>query len=183
VSKEEELTMADHIAFARGPGIACPYLVALDRAQRSNLVSMGLRDPGYTGVHARTHHHMTFHVQPSTYQLGDRILIRRWLEVGFFAGFGGIVFVDETAPDGDDWAWLAKHQDHIDGLPPVYFKYEMDQVQFPPRMVMTIDMVREVVLEWVETGQRPTSVEWVPVNDYQWKLDGLGDIAQAPDMA
>ncbi len=64
----------------------------------------------------------------------------------------------------------------------MYFKYEMDQVQFPPRMVMTIDMVREVVLEWVETGQRPTSVEWVPMNDYQWKLAGLGAIARSPDM-
>lgn len=44
------------------------------------------------------HHHMTFNVQPSSYQLGDRILIRRWLKVRFFAGFGGILFVDETTP-------------------------------------------------------------------------------------
>lgn len=44
-------------------------------------------------------------------------------------------------------------------------------------------MVRDVVLEWVETGKRPSSVEWVPVNTFQWKLDGLGDLAPSTDMA
>lgn len=101
------------------------------------------------------------------------------MQVGYFAGFGGVLFVDETTPEGEDWAWIAQHERHIHGLPAVYYDQET-LTQFPPRMVMTIEMVRDVVLEWVETGRRPESVEWVPVNSFRWKLDGLGDIAESP---
>jgi hypothetical protein len=36
---------------------------------------------------------------------------------------------------------------------------------------MTVEELRVVALEWVNTGE-PTTVEWRPVNTLRWRLDG-----------
>jgi hypothetical protein len=113
---------------------------------------------------------------------------RTFLQVGSFAGFGGALFVSDPRPPGDfhsvsheDWAWVALPAEQIDGVPAVYFD-QPSGTQFPPRAVMTLEQLREVALEWINTGERPTCVAWLTVNSLRWKLDGLGDIAQSPDM-
>lgn len=141
-------------------------------------------------MQARTH-------DVATFLVWDRPLLgnedpgdspRGFLQVGFFAGFGGALFVSDSRPPGDfhsvpeaDWAWIALPAEQIHGVPAVYFD-QPSQTQFPPRAVMTMDQLRAVALEWVNTGYRPTSVEWLAVNNLRWKLDGLGDIARSPDM-
>jgi Immunity protein Imm1 len=108
---------------------------------------------------------------------------REHLRVGFFANFGAAMFnVDprepgDYTPTGQDWAWLALRPEPIADPPTVYFEQE-SRVEFPPRCIMPIDELTELVYEYVETGKRPTSVEWLTVNALYWELDGAGDIAE-----
>lgn len=173
--------MTDRLITAHGGSISHPYIVATEPAQYATLVDLALQDPQFVGITARTHHRATFHVQDSSYRVGHTIKTRRWLTVGFFAQFGGILFVDETTPEGEDWAWLARRPRFLHSTPAVYYDHE-SSIQFPPACVMPVDEIAPVALEWVASGQRPTSVEWLAVNSHIWKLDGAGDIASSPDM-
>ena len=67
--------------------------------------------------------------------------------------------------------------EQIAGVPAVYFD-QASGTQFPLRAVMTMEQLRAVALEWVNAGERPTSVEWLAVNSLRWKLDDLGGIEQ-----
>ena len=173
--------MADQVVTARGDRIAYPYIVATEPSQRSMLIDLALRDPGYTGPSANTHFNVYFYLwdRPVGMGLGDPP--RRWVQVGFFARFAGLLFVDDTNPDSEDWAWIAAQHQPITDPPTVYYDQE-SQTPFPPRSIMTIEEVRAVLLEWFDTGERPNSVRWLTVNDLRWKLDGLGDTALSPDM-
>lgn len=152
-----------------------PYIVATNSHQISGLVDLALRDPQYSSVRARTHLRasITVHDRP-TFAAGDNPP-RRWLQVGHFARFGGAMFVDEEVSDGEDWAWLALRPTMLHDTPTVYFEME-SRTPFPPRCVMPVDELSEIVLEWATSGKRPTSVEWLAVNKLQWELDGTGDI-------
>lgn len=171
----------DYTVTALGGSSGGVRLIATRKHELRPLVDLALRDPGYTGVEARTHFNAKFYIDSKPLLDGDSLTRRVWMEAGYFAKFGGVLFIDETTPEGQDWAWIAHHQDQIEGVPVVYYD-EDTETQFPPRMVMTVDMVHDVVLEWLETGERPATVDWVPVNGFRWKLDGLGDIADSPDM-
>lgn len=171
---------------AVGAGIATPRIVASLAAQRPGLVDLALRDRKRKGVQARAHDSVTFLVW-------DRPLLgnedpsgspRTFLQVGYFARFGGAVFVSDPRPPGDfhsapdeDWAWIAMPAGQIAGVPAVYFD-QASGTQFPLRAVMTMEQLRAVALEWVNAGERPTSVEWLAVNSLRWKLDDLGGIEQ-----
>lgn len=157
-----------------------PYIVATSPAQHDALVTLGLHDPGYTGPEAATHFNTNFYVWDRPVGMGNGTPKTK-LQVGYFARFGGAAFFDESQPQGDDWAWIALPAEPMEDAPLVYFNQE-DDVVFPARAVMPLDELRELVVEWVETGRRPGSIEWQAVNDYRWKLDGLGGIAQSPDM-
>lgn len=172
--------MPDHVVTARGDRISSPYLVAADPAQRDHLVTFALHDPGHTGAQANTHFNTSVYVWDRSAGMGNGVP-KRWLQVGFYARFGGAVYFDETQPEGEDWAWIALPDKPTADAPPVYFTQETG-VQFPPRAVMPLSELREIVVEWVEIGRRPSSVEWLAVNDYRWELDGAGDIALSPDM-
>jgi hypothetical protein len=39
--------------------------------------------------------------------------------------------------------------------------------------------MREVILEWCATGQRPGAVKWLAVNEQQWDLDGDGNVVHS----
>ena len=95
---------------------------------------------------------------------------------GPFGRFGGVFFSDETVSEGEDWAWLALRPEPFPDPPFVYFDQEA-QVQFPSKTIMPVSELREVVVEWANTGERPTCVPWLTVNAPIWTLDGAGDIA------
>jgi hypothetical protein len=171
--------MTEHVVTARGTSVVCPYIVATEPTQREMLVDLALQDPGLSGVHARTHSTVAIYVWDRPVFQGEASPKRRMI-IGFFARFGGAMFVDETTPDGEDWAWLAIQPFRLDGTPTIYFDQD-GKISFPPRCVMTIEDLREVVLDWVNTGKRATVVEWLPVNTYLWTLDGAGEVVLSPD--
>lgn len=111
---------------------------------------------------------------------GGGLPVRRWVEVGHFARFGGVLFIDETVPAGQDWAWLALRPKPLAGVPVVYFDQD-SETAFPPRCIMPVDELSVLVLEWLRTGERPGAGHWIPVNDFRWKLDGAGDVVGLDD--
>jgi hypothetical protein len=76
-------------------------IIARDRVQRHRLVELALRDPSYSGIHARIHHHAVFYVAEPPVRLEEPPKDGPWMEVGFFAGFGGALFVSDHGPSGD----------------------------------------------------------------------------------
>ncbi|SDD72444.1 Imm1 family immunity protein [Actinokineospora iranica] len=168
--------MTDHIVTGHGGYSADPFIVATHEAQRRALVDAMLRDPGLDGVDARNHSTAFFYVADRPMWIVDGPPVRRWLRVGFYYKFGGAVFVDETVPDGADWSWAALRPNPIEDPPPIYYDQETD-TWFPPASVMPLRELHDVVLEWVDTGKRPTSVDWMPINRTAWSLDGNGQIA------
>jgi hypothetical protein len=173
--------MSSQVVTARGGRIGSPYIVALEPEQREPLVQLALNDPGYTGIAARTHFLTNFYVWDRPVGMGAGAP-GRGLQVGYFARFGGALFYDDPRPLGDnsptteDWAWLALRPRPLADVPAVYFDQESGTA-FPPRCVMPLDELRELVLDFVNTGERPRSVDWLTVNDLHWKLDAMGEIA------
>jgi hypothetical protein len=168
--------MADRVVTARGDRIAYPYVVATEPAQRRVLVDLALRDPGYTGPSANTHFNVYFYLwdRPVGMGLGDPP--RRWVQIGFFARFAGLLYVDDTDAASEDWAWIAVRRQPIVDPPTVYYDQE-SRTSFPPRSIMTVEEVRDVLLEWFDSGERPGSVRWLTVNDLRWKLDEFDHLA------
>lgn len=165
--------MTEHVVIGQGNGDIWPRVVADHPHQRTKLVDMLLRDPGYQGVHARAHASVHFYVRnhDDTSEAADR-----WLTIGFYAKFGGALFIDETTPEGADWCWAALRPTPIEDPPPIYFDQAADTL-FPPRCVMPLSELRDVVLEWVRTGRRPASVEWLPINALAWELTEDGRVS------
>ncbi|MGH7606015.1 MAG: hypothetical protein ACREME_01635, partial [Gemmatimonadales bacterium] len=95
--------MAEHVVTAVGGGIATPRIVASLPAQRPGLVDLALRDRRRSGVQARLHDTATFLVwdRPLLGHEGPDNSPRQFLQVGFFAGFGGALFVSDPRPPGD----------------------------------------------------------------------------------
>jgi hypothetical protein len=172
--------MADRVVTARGDRMTSPYIVATDPAQRSALAELGLSDPGLPGPAAGVHFNTNFYVWDRPAGMGNGVPSTR-LQVGYFAGFGGAVFFDEAQPDGADWAWIALPRQPMEDPPRVYFNQE-DGVVFPRHAVMPLCELRDLVLDWANSGQRPTRVGWLVVNDYRWNIDSAGDLAVSADM-
>lgn len=171
--------MTGHIVTGHHNGTTFPYVVATHPRQYGTLVRDLLRCPfpDYPQVHASTFFYVTD--QP----VWDRQWPARWLRVGFHNGFGGALFVDETVPDGHDWSFAALAPDPMPSAPTVYFDQD-GEVAFPPRTVMPIERLREVVLEWVETGERSRSVTWMPINALVWRLDKDGHpVVRSPGLS
>ncbi|MGQ0836976.1 Imm1 family immunity protein [Actinokineospora sp.] len=161
---------------ARGDRGDSPYIVAIKPTQVEMLVELALREPDATGAATGLHTKINFYVWDRPVGMGLGAPPRRWLQVGFFGRFGGVFFSDETTSEGDDWAWLALRPAPFPDSPFVYFDQE-GQVRFPPRAVMPVSELRDVVIEWATTGVRPTCVPWLTVNAPVWQLDGAGDPA------
>jgi len=179
--------MTTHVVTARGDRISSPYIVAVEPSQREPLVTLALLDPGYTGIEARTHFLINFYVWDRPVGLGNGAP-SRMLQVGYFARFGGVLFYDDPRPPGDnsvtdqDWAWLALRPRPLADVPAVYFSQESN-IRFPPKCIMPMDELQNIVLEFTHTGERPASVEWLTVNDLHWRLDSAGGIAQAENTS
>ncbi|OLF11451.1 hypothetical protein BLA60_10770 [Actinophytocola xinjiangensis] len=161
---------SEHVVVGQGNGDIWPRVVADHPHQRVKLVDLLLRDPGYEGVYARVHASVNFSVRNR--RADDT---NKWLTVGFYAKFGAALFVDETTPEGSDWCWGALRPTPIEDPPPIYYDQPTGTL-FPPRCVMPLGELREVILEWVRTGQRPTSVEWLPINGLAWDLTDDGRV-------
>src|SRR5262245_22620280 len=105
------------------------------------LVDLALHDPRLTGVGARTHLGAYFYVWDRPVGFGQGAP-HRFLQVGFFARFGGVLFYEDTRPGTErhmaaegDWVWIALRPRPIDDPPKVYFD-QPTQTQFPPAAVM-----------------------------------------------
>ncbi|HEX4700910.1 MAG TPA: Imm1 family immunity protein [Pseudonocardiaceae bacterium] len=171
--------MGDHVVTGRGIGSVCPYVVATGRHQRTLLVDMLLTTPAGLLGDPRLHSgaHLSVGPRPS-YETNT---VRPWLRVGFHDGFGAAFFCDETTPAGQDWAWAAIAEQPLDNPPTVYFDQDAETA-FPPCSVMPLDRLRVVVLEWVDTGRRPTGVRWLPVNSLAWRIDDTGQARPVTDV-
>ncbi|MGQ0838047.1 Imm1 family immunity protein [Actinokineospora sp.] len=173
--------MVDHVVTARGSSVVYPHIVAGEPIQREMLVDLALHDPGLSGIYARSHFNTCFYTWDRPVGMGNGAP-HQCLQAGYFAKFGGLLFTHDPRDPGDnsatdeDWAWLAVRARPLADVPAVYFDQESG-ILFPPRCVLPMNELREVVLEFVHTGERPASVEWLTVNDFRWKLDGAGDIA------
>jgi hypothetical protein len=55
------------------------------------------------------------------------------LRSGTFARFGGLLFINETTPNGEDWAWLAGRSKPLVDLPTVSFDQD-SRTAFPPTL-------------------------------------------------
>lgn len=166
--------MTGHVVTGRGVGSVFPYVVATNEWQLGALVDLLLGSPAGPPDDDRLHSGATFYVgdRPQfDHAAGDHPA--RWLRIGFHHGVGGAFFCDETTTAGSDWAWLALAADPPTDGSLVYFDQDAESA-FPPRSVMALDRLRAVVLEWVETGQRPTSVRWLPINSLVWQLTDDG---------
>lgn len=166
--------MNGHIVSGHHNGSASPFVVAADHPQQyTMLVTMLLQHPhSNSQQHARTSFYVT---DRPVYEYTSNDWPQRWLRVGFHNGYGGVFFGDETTADGEDWAWLALAAEPLAEAPLVYFDQDGDVV-FPPRAVMPLDEVRAVVLEWVRTGDRPRSVDWLTINSLVWHLTDNGQV-------
>lgn len=161
--------MTEHIVTGHHNGSVYPFVVATMPQQYWILLDDLLRSPhaDYPTVHASTFFYVTD--EP----VRDGHWPAPWMRVGFHEGFGGALFADHTLSDGEDWCWVALAAEPMSHPPTVYYDQDGD-VAFPPRTVMPMEQLRAVVLEWVETGERPGSVEWMPINALVWRLDKDG---------
>lgn len=163
--------MTEHIVTGHRNGSVFPYVVATgpDKAWTvvNELLRSAFRDSPYD------HDSVSFYV-------ADRPVLGRqypdrWLRIGFHEGFGGALFYDGSRLEGEDWSWAALAAQPLPHPPTIYFDTQ-GGVIFPPRTVMPMEQLRAVVLEWVETGEQPTSVEWLTLNDLVWRLDKDGNV-------
>jgi len=84
------------------------------------------------------------------------------------------IAVDETgAPD--DWAWAAVNPDPLTDPPTIYYDQAGGTV-FPSVSVMPLQRLRVVILEWVRTGRRPETMDWLPINALVWTLTADGHV-------
>ena len=167
--------MGDFVLTAHGGYTVDPFVVAMDRHQRRALLDMMLRDPGFEGVAARSHSTARFYVSDRPVGVVDGPQVERYLRVGFYHNFGGVYFADNSAAEGADWSWVALRSTPMENPPPIYYDQDTETL-FPPAAVMPLDEVREIIQEWASTGERPTHVEWLPINRTTWGLTADGDI-------
>jgi hypothetical protein len=147
-------------------GMAYPIITARHINQTAWLVDTLL------GEHGHTETWFTIEGQP-----------KRWMRTGYHGEYGAALFVDETAAP-DDWAWAALNPEPLHEPPTIYYDQPGGTI-FPPASVVPLVRLRTVILEWVRTGQRPTSVDWMPVNGLVWELtqDGGVHVPQRPGAA
>ncbi|GAB3443631.1 hypothetical protein GCM10027436_30790 [Actinophytocola sediminis] len=144
-------------------GMAYPVITARHVNQTAWLVDILLREQGATETW------FTIEGQP-----------KRWLRTGYHGEYGAALFVDEAAAP-DDWAWSALNPEPLTDPPAIYYDQDGETI-FPPVCVLPLTRLRAVILEWVRTGQRPTSVDWMPINGLMWELAEDGR-ARVPDSA
>lgn len=160
--KVSSAAMSDHVVTARGRYLAYPYIIATDPHQIDMLADLAMYDPQRTGIAARDHYSMDVYVWDRPVGFGQSFP-GRYLRIGYFARFGGAMFADETR-DRQRGLGIALRPAMLYDTPTVYYEME-SKTAFPPRCVMPVNELREVVLEWATTGKRPTCVEWLTVND------------------
>ncbi|MGH3625350.1 MAG: Imm1 family immunity protein [Sciscionella sp.] len=102
-----------------------------------------------------------------------------WLRVGVYQSHGGVFFCDQSGRAGQDWAWAALAPEPRQDTPTVYFDQDAETT-FPPQAVMPLNQLRAVVLEWLETGEQPRSVQWMPINGLVWRVTEDGQAIVPP---
>ncbi|MDQ3576864.1 MAG: Imm1 family immunity protein, partial [Actinomycetota bacterium] len=149
-------------------GSVFPYLVADDENEHEWLVDALLRedDPAETW----------FHVWDGsiTFPGPKEKRPRRWLRIGYHNGHGAAFFHDDTTSVGEDWAWIAVSAEPMTDAPSIFYDLPTPVI-FPPVAVMPLERLRELILEWCRTGERPHCVRWQAVNSQVWDLDERGD--------
>ncbi|MGB3445051.1 MAG: Imm1 family immunity protein [Actinophytocola sp.] len=91
----------------------------------------------------------------------------RWMRTGYHGEYGAALFVDETVAPYD-WSWAALNPEPLTDPPTIYYDRDGETI-FPSACVMPLARLRAVILEWVRVGQRPTSVDWMPINALAWE--------------
>lgn len=151
--------MSEHVVIGKRAGYTSPEVVSRTHHQRRDQVDLLLL-PSYD----QTEVWFGIEGQP-----------KRWMRVGYAGNYGAALFVDETTPTGADWAWAALSPEPQTEPPTIY--YDPDGVTiFPPATVMPLNRLRDVILEWVNTAKRPTSVDWLAVNGLVWELTEDGGV-------
>jgi hypothetical protein len=138
-------------------GMAYPVITARHINQTGWLVDALLREQGHTET-----------------WFGIEGQPKRWMRTGYHGEFGAALFVDETAaPNG--WAWATMNPEPMTEPTTIYYDQAAETI-FPPMCVLPLTRLRDVILEWVRTGERPTSVDWMPINGLVWELTEDGGV-------
>jgi hypothetical protein len=154
-------------------GWSYPWLVADHVNQHAWLVDVLLGEDGP--------HETLFYVwhKPVVMLDSHKEWPKAWMRIGYHNGYGAAFFHDDSTPPDEDWAWIAVSPDPVDD-PPTIFYDTPTPVIFPPAAVMTLASLREVILQWCRTGERPTNVDWLTVNSQDWDLDEAGTVLPEP---
>jgi len=159
--------MADRVVTGVREGNAHPRIVAVNDLQRRGLVDILLTEPGPA---------------QTWFFVSDRVVDgqadkwpERWMRTGHHDGYGAALFYDEhPEPDNGEHIWLAHGRQPLVYPPTIYYDPQTPVI-FPPRTVMPVSELRTVVLDWLDTGERPCSVEWTVINGLVWELTPEGD--------
>jgi Immunity protein Imm1 len=147
-------------------GMAYPRIIATGRNQTTWLVDALLREPGPTET--------WFFAWDRPVGGDSNGHPQRWLRIGYDNGFGAALFYDGDTAPGEDFAWLTLGRQPVEAGT-IYFDRDRPTI-FPARSVLPIDELRNTILEWAQTGEQPTSTEWLPVNSLTWDLSGNGEL-------
>lgn len=163
----------DRIVTAGHNGMSYPRLVADHVNQHGWLVDALLQEQGPMET--------WFYVwdRPVTFPDPNRSWPSRWMRIGYHNGLGAAFFADESGARGADWAWVALAAEPLTDAPTIFYDAPTPVI-FPPAAVMPLTEVREIILEWCATDQRPGSVKWLTVNSQVWDLDDNGNVLPEP---
>ncbi|SDD92866.1 Imm1 family immunity protein [Actinokineospora iranica] len=167
------MDIADRLVIGHHNGSVFPHLVADDENEHAWLVDALLREDNPTET--------WFHVWggPATFPGPQGKRPRRWLRIGYHGGYGAAFFHDDLTPPGDDWAWIALNPDPLADAPSIFYDLPTPVI-FPPVAVLPLDQLRDVILDWCRTGERPAGVRWLAVNSQVWDLDEHGEVVPDP---
>lgn len=169
--------MVDYVVTGHGIGRRFPYLVATARDQHEAMVDALLSPPL---AEPEAHYGAYFYLGdiPAYADDAQGQVADSWLRIGLHRGHGGAYFYYQGERKGEDWSWIAlpaESAESTSDAATVYFD-RGTQTVFPAKSVMPVKRLRELVLEWIDSGRPPGSVRWQPVNGLVWQVTDDGEV-------
>ena len=86
------------------------------------------------------------------------------LKIVYNGGMGAAHYTNGDSQHGPTGAWMAQaDQSPTDPPEVIYDPWDPDRVTLRATAILTVDRLREIAEDYAATGQRPSGVEWAPV--------------------